>query len=228
MLIDKKEIVKELYRCAKQYNENLANKRIIIVFENEDKSIGKEEIFFPKSAFYHLTGITAKDKNVKEYNATKFYNDLINGAISSKRLHTKDNTSNMKLDVLYQLMYLDKNAQMIGNYSSTKIYLRTQKVLGGINSCMGFIKNNNYKYYIPNTILKEDIRNVTTNRKKIVAIFKREMYEKYYKNITYLKKNYVINDILKNKDINELIDIENLYSENLSIATKIQNFLNRS
>ena len=37
MLIDKKEIVKELYRCAKQYNENLANKRIMIVFENEDK-----------------------------------------------------------------------------------------------------------------------------------------------------------------------------------------------
>lgn len=197
----------------------------MFIIENENKTLNKLEVFFPKTIFYHLTGIVAKDKKEKEYTANRFYKELINGSIDSKALYIKDNTTNLKLKILNQLIYIDKNAKMLGDFSSTKIYLRTNKVLGGVNSCMGFVKNNNYEYFIPNTILKEDIRNITINRKKIIAIFKREMYEHVYKNLTYIKKDFQINKILGNKDISKFIDLENIYSDNPNIKDIIQKFL---
>ena len=62
---------------------------------------------------------------------------------------------------------------------------------------MGFIKNGQ-DLYVPNTALKQDIRDITDDRKKIIAVLKKNINEKLYKNITYLKQTYQVEEILKN------------------------------
>lgn len=90
---------------------------------------------------------------------------------------------------------------------------------------MGFVKDNESNTYIPNTSLKKDIRDITNNRNKIVAIFKKDITEKLYKNITYLKQSYQITDILKNKEINKIIDTKNIYSADRNTDKKIYDFI---
>ena len=45
-----------------------------------------------------------------------------------------------------------------------------------------------------------------------------------YKNITYLKQKYKIIDILKNQDVNEKMDIDNIYSNDKFIDKEICQF----
>ena len=90
---------------------------------------------------------------------------------------------------------------------------------------MGFVKDNESNTYIPNTSLKKDIRDITNNRNKIIAIFKKDITEKLYKNITYLKQSYQIIDILKNKEINKTIDTKNIYSADRNTDKKIYEFI---
>lgn len=67
---------------------------------------------------------------------------------------------------------------------------------------MGFIKNT--KYYIPNTILKEDIRRLISKSNKIVMILKKSIEEEKYSDITCL--NSVCDELVKMIKTEEIID----------------------
>lgn len=69
---------------------------------------------------------------------------------------------------------------------------------------------NKQNIYVPNTALKIDIRDITNDRKRIIAVLKKNINEKLYKNITYLNKKYQIENILQNQEINKKIDINNI------------------
>lgn len=67
---------------------------------------------------------------------------------------------------------------MIGNYNGPHLELYTEKVVGTTTACIGLIKRN--KYYISNSILHEDIRDISDNpignivyilKKTVVNIF---------------------------------------------------------
>ncbi|MFR5683831.1 MAG: PBECR4 domain-containing protein [Clostridia bacterium] len=57
-----KGMIETLSRCQKEFEKNLKNKKIMFIYENKNRSIDKEEMLFPISCFYHLTGIKAFDK----------------------------------------------------------------------------------------------------------------------------------------------------------------------
>lgn len=221
----KKEFIDIIAKSQKEFEKNLKNKKLIFIYENNDKTIGKEEVFFPISAFYHLTGVQACDLNNKLLNSYQFYEILRVGGINETKIKLKDKTTYYKLQVLPQLMKLDKMANMIGDFTGHSIFLQTDKLIGNVNACMGFVKNEQ-NIYIPNTALKEDIRNITADRKKIIAVLKKSINEKLYKDITYLKQNYQIENILKNKNVNKSIDIENICSSDRNISKKIEEFNN--
>lgn len=100
--------------------------------------------------------------------------------------------------VLPMLMNISKNAKMIGDYDKNKIYLQSDKIIGNVNSCLRFIKYNNY--YISNSSLKEDIRKIVYNHKRIICILSKKIQEKEYNEVTYINKRY-IEDIILSKDI---------------------------
>ena len=208
----KKEYIKIISECQKEFENNLKNKKIIFIYENKEKTIGKEEMIFPTASFYHLTGIKAYDSNNKELNSYNFYNLLKNNGINASKIKIKDQTTYYKLQVLPQLMKIDKTANMIGNFTEDALFLQTDKIVGNVNACMGFVKNQKSNIYIPNTALKKDIRDITQERKKIVAILKKDINDKLYSNVTYLKQNYLISNILKNKYIEKIINRNGLHS----------------
>ena len=192
-------IFKTIYECTKEFKKNLANKKLLVIYE-ENGETKKCEIFFPASAFYHLTGLKAFDNKGNSYKAFNFYNDMLNGSINARNLKKKDRTTDLKIEVLPQLMKLDRNAKMTGIFFSSRILLETDQLIGGEKSCMGFITNEKYECYIPNTLLKEDIRQISINRGNIVCILKKNVFDKIYKNITYMKKEYEINNVFKKEE----------------------------
>ena len=50
-------------------------------------------------------------------------------------------------------------AKMVEEYNFIKSLLYTEKLARNITACLGFIRDG--EYYIPNTVLKGDIRDIT-------------------------------------------------------------------
>lgn len=196
----------------------------MFIYENRNRTIGNEEMFFPTTSFYHLTGIRTYGSNNELLNSHKFYDLLLAGGIDESKLKVKDKTTYYKLEVLPQLMNLDRMSSMIGNFTGNSLFLQTNKLVGNVNACMGFIKNEQ-DVYVPNTALQKDIRNIVDDRKNIIAVLKKDINEKMYKNITYLKQNYLIKDLLQNQEINQKVDIYKIYSNEKLINIKIHEFL---
>lgn len=74
---------------------------------NEQKQIlSYEEVFFPKSSSYHLTGTIIKDARGNELNSYDVYNKIIDNKLTLNRytIKSKDKTKGLKLNVLPQLM----------------------------------------------------------------------------------------------------------------------------
>ncbi|MCI8964795.1 MAG: hypothetical protein HFJ43_00275 [Clostridia bacterium] len=146
-----------IYKCLKDYDKNLKNKKVIFILKNKDRTLSKEEVYFPKSSFYHLTGIVVTNKNGKKLNSYEFYNNIKDNKITLNKyvIKSKDKTTDLKLQVLPQLMKIDRMANMIGDFTNYNIFLQTEKIVGNINACMGFIKATKQNVYIPNTVLKK-------------------------------------------------------------------------
>lgn len=221
-----KSMIDTISKCQKEFDTNLKNKKLMFVYEDNRRNVDKEEMIFPVSCFYHLTGIKAYDKNNQLLNSYKFYTLLKNNRIDAMKIIPKNETTYYKLEVLPQLMRIDRNANMIGEFNGSNLLLQTEKIAGNINACMGFVKNDEFgNTYIPNTALKEDIRRIVDVKYKIVAILKKDMSENLYANITYLKQNYQIRDILKNEDIGKIVDTDKIYSADRNIDKKIYEFM---
>lgn len=183
---EKEEALKIILECSKLYYLNLENKNIMYIIQDKKKDIHYLETVFLPSNFLHLTGINITNKNIKS--STEFYNLCLKNQLSVSDFEFNSNgTTSMKLKILPQITKIQKVSKMIGRYNNTKLYLSTEKIVGNINICLGLIKKG--KYYIPNTALKEDIRDITTEQEKVLAIFTKDIKEKEYKNLTYIKKD---------------------------------------
>lgn len=122
-----KEIIDKIAKCQKEFEAHLKNNKVMFVYENKDKTIDKEEMIFPVSCFYHLTGIRAYDKKHNLLNSYSFYELLKRNRINAMNLEFKDRTTFYKLEILQQLMRIDRNAQMIGNFCGRKYIFANRK-----------------------------------------------------------------------------------------------------
>ena len=78
--------------------------------------------------------------------------------------------------------------------------LKTDVLVGTTrNAILGlkFISKN--KIYIPNTILKEDIRKITHKRNRIIAIMKKDLREERYSEFTYIKRKIIMEKLQNNR-----------------------------
>lgn len=207
----KKEAETILKKCAKLYKERLLNKNVMFITMKAGKEIQAFEVRFLKENFLHLTGV---EINKEEISSKAFFDRCINNKISINDFEfRKDNTTDMKLKILQTLVTIDMTANILGDFDYTKMFLQTKKMAANISACMGFQYYQNIHAYIPNTALKEDIRNITINRARIVTILKKDVKQKLYSDITYIAKNINIFEILNNKNIKKKIDFQNLYSK---------------
>lgn len=167
----------------------------------ENQKINYIETQFTKVNFLHLTGVKIVDNKI---NANYFYNKCIANRLKESEIEERaDGNTKKKLSVLNHLMFIHKNARMIGDYSQDKVFLISNKVIGNVSGVLGFIPKG--KYYICNTSLKEDIRKITFNQAKIICIICKKIQDLKYNEITYINKKYE-EKIFLQKEIREKIE----------------------
>lgn len=201
--MDKKQAIKILIDGAHLYKYNLVNKNMLIVFDNNNSYTYIETLFLPRH-FLHLTGIKTKGEN---RNASAFYKKCINKKLSLSEFDFKaDGTTELKLGILLQLMRISNFSRMIGDYNNSKANLMTEKIVGTISLCLGFVKDGSY--YVPNTALRQDTRELVVKTHRVVAIFSKATEDTKYSKLEYQAKKFNIDCIFKNKEIKDLADID--------------------
>ena len=158
----------------------------MFIFKNkEDNKLYSIETFFQAENFLHLTGL--------KYNkgAKDFFSRCLKKTISKNDISMKNKVfTKLKLKVLEDAMSINKEAKRIGTFNNNGLKLKIDKVVGGINFCIGFSNKINtdkiIKYYYPKSLLKANIKDYTLQDNKIIAIFSKERNDKYYSKITYI------------------------------------------
>ena len=215
----KRDAIRTMVDCAKLFHENLEGKNVLFVFGVQQKPEFFEAVFLPRH-FLHLTGVITK------ISSSDFYDRCLKNRLSISDFGMpKDGTAEMKLTVLPQLMQIPKNAKMIGDYDASKSLLYTEKLAGGVSACMGFVRDR--KYYIPNTALREDIRNVSIKpQKRILAIYRKSIKEPQYQERCFLQKGLDVS-VLKSSDsiralVTDLAGDEEAKEQSASIHEKLK------
>lgn len=177
----KKEAIFIISKCATLYAANLCDRQLAFVYRNGNNRAEFVEVTFRSNNFMHFTGIDAKN----HFKANAFYRDALDKRLKESAIKFKDNhTTELKLQILQNIMNIPFSARMIGDYIGAHLNLYTEKVAGTTTACLGLILHGNE--YIPNTILKEDIRNITPKPPgKIFAIFRKPIRQNIYTELTF-------------------------------------------
>lgn len=200
--LTKKEMIRIVVEIAQKYEKTLKNKNLLFVYLNRsDLKIRYIEARFLSRNFLHLTGLKFSGKY-----SNYFYKLCLNNQLKSKDIQIKNEiTTQMKLQILKNLVSLNKKAKILGNYNVSRPKLNTELMIGNIEWCLGFIKEE--RYYVPNTLCKEDIRNVVINPNRIICILSKKIKEDFYSTIDYLVKDIEIKDIINLYDLKDKITI---------------------
>lgn len=124
----------------------------------------------------------------------------------------KDGNTELKLNVIIQTLKIASSAKMIGEFNDKNhINLKTEKLAGNINSCLGLIKVEGL--YVPNTVLAADIRKETDRVQKILAVLSKNITEKQYNKIESVGKKIDINRLLAKISLSVEIEPEIIPAE---------------
>ena len=195
----KEEILKKVINLAMLYEQTLRNKKLLFISKSKGNKIEMIEVMFKKENFFHLTGLNLKNKNIS---SSLFYQSCLNHKLSVEDFEIKDRTTNLKLEIFPQIIKIELLANQIGEFINLGNLLKTDILVGTTrNAILGlkFIQKNDI--YVPNTVLKEDIRKITTKRNKIIAILKKELKQKKYENFTYVSKSIEKKTLYQNQEI---------------------------
>jgi len=200
----KVEALRIIYNSAVAYKNNLLNKNVMFVASKDEVAQMFETKFLP-SNFRHLTGI------MTNLNSTRFFEAAFNNKLKESDINfARDGTTQKKLDVLYSLMSIHKTAKMAGDFESSHKVLLSDKVAGTTTAVMGFIKDDNY--FVPNTIIKDDVRQLVRKPTLVInAIFIKPDKQLLYKEISFLRKNTTVEQIIEIiPDIKNKLSINNI------------------
>ena len=200
--MDKQEAIKIVCDAAIRYQTNLVGKKMMVLYLGNDQKVESLEIVFMGTNFLHLTGL----KLISKISTSEFYQRCLEGKLSENDIaFAKDGTTVLKLRVLPKLMANNLSANMVGDFSANSIKLYTQKLIGGVTACLGFVKDGNV--YYPNTLLSTDIRNMVFKPMRIVAIFQKEFEQAHYEKKTYQAKKLDCSSLKFPKDIEYLKEL---------------------
>lgn len=205
--MNKYDILNKLFLCSSIYNNDLDNNNVLFVFGKTNMVHTFEAVFFGQN-FLHLTGVEPADNLFPS--SYEFYRACVNKKLTIYDFNVpKKDLCEKKLEILPQLIKIHKTAKIVGEYNFTKTRLYTEKLAGSVTACMGFVRED--KCFVPNTVLKEDIRDITNKpQQKMLAIFRKNINDVKYTELTYIAKGIYVDELLYDKSLSDLIDVNNL------------------
>ncbi|MCF2640750.1 hypothetical protein I6E31_12355 [Fusobacterium varium] len=213
------------------YEKELVNKQILILYSeisNKDlKKLSKEklkefkkivglEITFKKENFMHLVGIVRESIKIP---LITFYNNLKLNKVSLNEFEISEyaNKKNFIFPILPNSL---RTVGTIGNYNYSKPYVKVDKIIGNTKKSYGAVLGireekfkkslNLLKSYAPVSLLEEITENLIlkNTERKILAIFEKNINEKYYGKLSYKNKDYPIENIWNNKEFYKLLTFD--------------------
>jgi len=178
--------------CAKEYNTYLENNNLLFLFGSQQKPDFFEAVFLPRH-FLHLTGVEIAENSAS--GSSDFYEKALKGQLSPSDFSLATNgTTEMKLQILPQLMKIHRSAKMVGDYNFTKSILYTEKLVGNITASLGFVRDG--EYYVPNTALREDMRDIAVRpQSQMLAILRKSVEQSQYDELCYTAKGLTLQNI---------------------------------
>lgn len=210
MKFTKEDAKRIVLNCAKQYQQRLLNKKMIIIYrERKDNTIRSIEVVFYEKNYQHLTGLelVGKDGNVIQHQSVNFYRKCVENKLGIDEFRFKtDGTTQLKLSALPVLMDIAKITKITGDYNNVRPYLLVDKVMGGVNFCLGLSKENDT--YVPSSALLEDIKKLTDTPSQVLAILEKDKDENVYKTVKHVAKGLNLNNLLLPNEISAMVNLE--------------------
>ena len=179
------EALKIILSCAKQYKDNLLNKKFLYIFRNNKGKYGHIEVLFRPKHFMHLTG----NERVDDKTAIHFFSMCIDNTLSVNDI-IKTDMMDLKLTILPSLMRIHKNARMIGSFKGEPFrQLLTEKLVGHSKGCMGFVFDEEEDFLVPNTVLFGNTRDMILENNQVLAVYMTDIGSDMYDIICYVAKN---------------------------------------
>ncbi|MFT3950666.1 MAG: PBECR4 domain-containing protein [Oscillospiraceae bacterium] len=211
--MDKRQAAAVVTDCARKYENQLSGTNLMFVATDKTKYYLMETDYKPQY-FFHLTGL----KSIQGETSYSFYNKCIRGQLRTEDIELdRTGIAEQKLSVLPQLMDIAKNARMLGTYNYSKPVLLTDEVVGNNSACMGFRLAEDI--YIPNTVLKEDLRRLTHSVMPVMAVFQKLNTEEQYTSLTYRSKKFFHEQTALPEDIRALLSPQLRQDQNLDPPT---------
>ncbi|MCD7822486.1 MAG: PBECR4 domain-containing protein [Oscillospiraceae bacterium] len=192
MQYSKKNAIDIVVSCAEKYQDELNNRNLLFVCMDKHKQLSYIEVTFHDYSYMHMTGLRpAKDNrsDSMSFSAAEFYERCLAHRLSPDDFEFSDKgTTTMKLDILPYIINKSLMANMVGDFSSMRPKLYTEKLAGGTKACVGFVKDEESGEYIPNTVLKEDIRNNVSDYVRVIVTYRKKISEEKYSEIVYFAR----------------------------------------
>lgn len=190
MNMSKQEAIDVITEAAKIYQKYFEDKNLLIVYGNKNSnSLSYSDLSFYETIasrrnFTHLTGVLLNETNGID---TEFFYDKAIGKNNNRIFETdfnfrSDNTTFMKLDVIQTALNASENFELCGYFrnSSSHTDLDSDLLVGSRNSIVGFRSAGNM--FVPNTLLKGDIRDETASVNSVLAVFQKGRNDNQYTN----------------------------------------------
>ena len=117
-----------------------------------------------------------------------------------------DGTSHLKLQALPVLLDVTKITKITGDYNNVRPYLFVDKVMGGVNFCLGLTKEE--EEYVPSSALLEDIKKLTDTPSQVLAILEKDVNGNVYETIKHVAKGLNLNHVQLPDEIRNKIDLK--------------------
>lgn len=188
-----REAVRKISRAAEYYEQHFDDKNLLVIYGKVDgkdvqtfPTLSYIEAFAKKENFFHLTGVEDATSN-PNFNKEDFFNKAVKHNLVAADYTYRDANTALKLEVLLEALDYKRNFKMLGNYNHGRPQLETDVLVGGQKHCIGFVQDDNGSgYYVPNTVLKTDVRNEVEGTSRVLAIMQKELQDKAYTQISYL------------------------------------------
>lgn len=211
MKFTREDARRRVLNCAKQYQKKLLNRKLLIIYrECQSNEIHYIEVVFYERNYQHLTGLELidKDGNVLKHQAINFYRKCVENKLGLDEFKFKeDGTTHLKLEALPVLMDVTKITKITGDYNDVRPYLLVDKVMGGVNFCLGLYKED--KAFVPASALLEDIKKLTNAPSQVLAIFEKEIGAEIYFNVKHVTKGLNLHNINLPDEIQNMISLKN-------------------
>lgn len=217
--MDKKRAIQVITKAAELYRDNLEDEKVLFLYgipsevkkqlETKEKnlsSIKAYEVAFHRYNFLHLTGVKLNTKETAS--AIHFYQKCLDKRLTENDFYmSKDGSTGQKLDILERMMSLKRNVTMIGDFTDRGPKLYAEKVAGNVCGCIGFVKDSNTKLNVPNTLLKKDIRDITSQpTQKVYAIISKHYTEDKYSVLEKLDKSIDLKECHFSEEIEGMLE----------------------